>query len=143
MAADRAVSGTQLPGYPVWDSGMVEGRKIRAVIIDDEPFARVDLACALEGLPELKFEILGEAGSILDARRLLGKVLPEVVFLDLDLRGGSGLDLLDSIAAPVRVIVVSAHRASLEQRAANARLRYWIDKPVTEEQLLEALEGLP
>jgi two-component system LytT family response regulator len=122
---------------------MVEGRKIRAVIIDDEPFARVDLVCALEGLPEKQFEILGEAGNIIEARRLLDTVLPEVVFLDLDLRGGSGLDLLDAIVAPARVIVVSAHHASMAELAADARLRYWIDKPVTEEQLLAVLEGLP
>ena len=121
---------------------MVGKKKISAVIIDDEPFARMDLTCVLEGLPEVIFEIMGEAGSLGEARELLGRVLPDVVFLDLELRGGSGLDLLDAIAAPARVIVVSAHSEIMDQ-ARDSRLRYRLDKPVVEEQLLEALDGLP
>jgi DNA-binding LytR/AlgR family response regulator len=68
---------------------------IKAMIIDDEPFARDDLRYMLAAHPEV--EVKWEAGRIDEARRLLEENTPDVVFLDIQLRGGSGFDLLESI----------------------------------------------
>ena len=65
------------------------------MIIDDEPFARDDLRYMLAGRPEV--EVQWEAGRIDEARKLLEENTPDVVFLDIQLRGGSGFDLLAGI----------------------------------------------
>jgi two-component system LytT family response regulator len=68
---------------------------IKAMIIDDEPFARDDLRYMLAEHPEV--EVKWEAGRIDEARRLLEENTPDVVFLDIQLRGGSGFDLIAGI----------------------------------------------
>ncbi len=121
--------------------GSLKKKVIQAVIIDDEPFARADLSASLAELAGPRIEIIGEAGSLSEGRDLLNRVLPHVLFLDLDLRGGNGLDLLDAVGPKTRVVAVSAH-ADLLKEAADAGVQHRLDKPVTQEGLLSALAGI-
>ena len=113
---------------------------LKAMIIDDEPFARDDLRYMLAEHPDI--EIAWEAGKFDDAKKLLAEHRPDVVFLDLQLRGGSGYDLLPDIeSTSTRVIVVTAH----EEYAVQVQSTDVVDclfKPVSADCLAEALTHL-
>src|SRR3954464_12079964 len=79
----------------------------RALLIEDEPAARTLLRRMLGKHPGIT--IVGEAGSITAARHLLERDHYELVFLDIQLDGGSGFDLVPHVRREARIIFVTAH----------------------------------
>ncbi len=69
--------------------------KYKAIIVDDEKLARLDLKSVLSSFEEI--EIIGEASNISSAEMLINKLHPNLVFIDIQLRGESGFDLLNKI----------------------------------------------
>ena len=113
---------------------------IKAMIVDDEPFARDDLRYMLAGYPEV--DVQWEAAKMDEARSLLAKHCPDVVFLDIELRGGSGFELLPSIdPEKTKVIFVTGHDAYVEQALEIGALDC-ITKPVAAHCLAASLEKL-
>ena len=113
---------------------------IKAMIVDDEPFAREDLRYMLAGHQEV--EVQWETARMDEARSLLAKHCPDVVFLDIELRGGSGLDLVPSIdQEKTKVIFVTGHDAYVEQALETGALDC-LSKPVTAHCLAASLEKL-
>lgn len=111
----------------------------RALLIDDEPLARMELRRLLAAHPHV--EIAGEAGTVADARERLGRGDYDLVFLDVQLRGGSGFDLLDSIRPEAQVVFVTAYdRFALRAFEVNA-LDYLL-KPVAAPRLAATLQRL-
>jgi two-component system LytT family response regulator len=79
----------------------------RAVIIEDEPFARQTLR---EFLSEVDWiELIGEADNGPDAVRLLDRLRPQLVFLDVQIPEFSGLRVLEQIDYEPAVIFTTAH----------------------------------
>jgi CheY-like chemotaxis protein/HPt (histidine-containing phosphotransfer) domain-containing protein len=70
---------------------------VRAIICDDSVAMRHSLIRMLEGFP---VEVVGQAGNPDEAFRLADKLLPELVFLDVVMPGGSGIDVLRRLRAP-------------------------------------------
>lgn len=111
----------------------------RALLIDDEPLARLELRRLLGAHPQIT--IAGEAGTLNDARALLGAVDYDLVFLDIQLRGGNGFDLLDSVRPGAQVVFVTAYdRFALRAFEVNA-LDYLL-KPVSSARLAQTLQRL-
>jgi len=111
-------------------------KKIKTIIIEDEPFAAEDLREMLKNHPEIV--IIGEAGSVGRARELLKTVTPDLVFLDIQLRGGSGFDLVPDIPTSGDIIFFTSHdRFAVRAFEINA-LDYLL-KPVTEDRLAAAI----
>lgn len=112
----------------------------RTLVIDDEAPARDDLRRALAAHPEVA--IVGETGRVADARAILAKDNYDLVFLDIQLRGGSGFDLVPHVRPGARIIFVTAHdEYALRAFAVNA-LDYLL-KPVDPARLAEALGRAP
>jgi two-component system LytT family response regulator len=63
--------------------------KLKAIIVDDERLARVNLKKLLEPHPEI--EIVGEASSCKIATELIDLHKPKLIFLDIQLSGETGL----------------------------------------------------
>jgi two-component system, LytTR family, response regulator len=111
----------------------------RALIIDDEPLACVDLRARLMAHPEVA--IAGEAHTLADARAALAKDNYDVVFLDVQLRGGSGFDLLPNVQPTARIVFVTGYdRFALRAFEVNA-LDYLL-KPVDSARLAETIRRL-
>jgi len=107
-----------------------------ALLVDDEPLARMELRRLLKAHPQV--DITGEAGTMADARALLGREAYDLVFLDVQLRGGSGFDLLDSVRPEAQVVFVTAYdRFALRAFEVNA-LDYLL-KPVAAPRLAATL----
>lgn len=111
----------------------------KAILIDDEPLARQELRRLLAAHAQVS--IVGEAGTVADARELLGRAGYDLVFLDIQLRGGSGFDLLDSVLPGVQIVFVTAYdRFALRAFEVNA-LDYLL-KPVAAPRLAATLQRL-
>jgi two-component system LytT family response regulator len=111
----------------------------RALLIDDEPLSRLELRRLLRAHPAI--EVVGEVGTLSDARARLSVHDYDLVFLDIQLRGGNGFELLDSIAPTAQIVFVTAYdRFALRAFEVNA-LDYLL-KPVGAARLAATLTRL-
>lgn len=113
--------------------------QIRALIVDDEPLARTALATLLAEHGQV--EIIGTAGGVKEARALLALQTPDVVFLDMEMPGGSGLELEPFLPASTRTIFVTAF-ADYALQAFEFGASDYLVKPVDSQRLEIALARL-
>lgn len=110
----------------------------RALIIDDEPPAREELKRLLA--PHAHIAVVGEAGNVTAARRRLRKPHDyELVFLDVQLIGGSGFDLVADVAPTAKIIFATAHQQHA-LRALEVNALDFLLKPVTPNRLATSLQ---
>jgi two-component system LytT family response regulator len=109
---------------------------VRAVIVDDEPLARTRLKRLLAAHPTI--DIAGEAGDGEAACRLIDEVSPDLVFLDVQMPGLSGFDVLARLHARPRVIFITAHD-EFAVRAFEEQAVDYLLKPVEPARLERAL----
>lgn len=112
---------------------------IRALIIEDNAAARAGLRHQLAAHPHIS--IVGEAGTAGRARTLLGLNDYDLVFLDIRLRGGLGLDLVPHASPGAHIIFVTAFD-EYAIRAFEVNAVDYLLKPVTPGRLTNALERL-
>ena len=109
---------------------------ITALLVDDEPRANQRMLKLLAAHPEI--EVVGVAGNVAEARAVLETQPPDVVFLDVEMPGGSGLDLLVSVPDTTQVVFVTAREKYAVQAFAAAALDYLV-KPVDPERLADTV----
>lgn len=82
---------------------------LRVLIADDEPLARDRLRSLLKAEPSV--ELVGECGNGPDAIAAIRNAAPDLVFLDIEMPGASGIDVARAIPAAKRpaLIFVTAH----------------------------------
>lgn len=109
-----------------------------AVVVDDEPPARRHLRRLLEATGRVT--VVGEAGNVSEAAQLL-ELGADVVFLDIQMPGGSGFELFQRTHVEAAVVFVTA----FDQHAVRAfevnALDYLV-KPVSPARLNQALDRL-
>lgn len=112
---------------------------MKALIIDDERLARKELANLLEKHEHIT--VLGEAANADEAEALIAEKRPDLIFLDINMPGRSGFDLLESLEHSPQVIFVTAYdEHALKAFEVNA-LDYLL-KPIDPERLDAALNKL-
>ena len=109
---------------------------MRTLIVDDEPLARRELRRLLA--PFAWVEIVGEAANIDEARERVEMCTPELLFLDIQMPGGNGFDLLSQLDRLPRVIFTTAHDQYAVKAFEVSALDYLL-KPVEPERLAAAL----
>jgi two-component system, LytTR family, response regulator len=109
---------------------------LRALIVDDERLARLALRTLLAGDPGVV--VVGEASGVDEAEVLVRREHPQVVFLDIQLRGESGFDLLARNAGAFRTVFVTAFDA-YAVRAFEVHALDYLLKPVDPARLAAAL----
>jgi two-component system LytT family response regulator len=84
-------------------------KTIRTLIVDDEPLARDGIAVMLEADPD--FEIIGQCADGRSALEAIRRARPDLVFLDIQMQGLDGLQVLEKLPADERpaVIFVTAY----------------------------------
>jgi two-component system LytT family response regulator len=113
--------------------------RIRTMVVDDEPLARTSLLTLLARDPET--EVIGECGSGTEAIEAIRALRPELLFLDVQMPGCDGFDVLEQLgtAAPKAVVFVTAYdRYALKAFEAEA-LDYLL-KPFDDARFTRALE---
>jgi DNA-binding NarL/FixJ family response regulator len=116
-------------------------KKERVVIVNDHPLFRERLAELIN--QELDMEICGEAEDAQQAIELIRNTSPDLVIVDITLKGSSGLELIKSIKAlpiGVPVLVLSMHDESLyAERALHAGATGYITKRESADNVLLAI----
>ncbi len=112
---------------------------MKALIVDDEPLARRELRRLLSA--HRSIQIVGEAGDIGEARECIESLTPGVVFLDIQMPGGSGFDLLAQLEWLPRIIFTTAYDRYAVTAFDVSALDYLL-KPIEPERLAAALEKL-
>ena len=112
--------------------------KIRTLIVDDEPLARRGLELRLQRHADIA--IVGEAGNGREAFHAISALKPELMFLDVQMPGVDGFELLRAVPAtlmPLTVFVTAYDQYALAAFAASA-LDYLL-KPVEDARLEQAI----
>lgn len=112
---------------------------MKALIIDDERLARKELATMLADAEDI--EIIGEASNAEEAKKMIRENDLDVLFLDIQMPGQSGFELLADLDAVPEVIFVTAYDEFALQAFKVSALDYLM-KPVDPEQLQITLDRL-
>ena len=112
-------------------------RNIRSLIIDDERGARQELARMLKSYPQVT--VLGEAANADEAEQLIRLLKPDLIFLDIQMPGRTGFDLLETLVHVPQVIFVTAFD-SYAVKAFEVSAMDYLMKPVREERFKSAMD---
>lgn len=120
---------------------MTETKALRALIVDDSSAARRLLRLLLAEMPA-PVDVLGEAANVDEAVRKITKEKPDLVFLDIEMPGKSGLTLLDELAGAEYipdVIFTTAYNQYAIDAFRLSAIDYLL-KPIDEKLLEKAVE---
>ncbi len=109
---------------------------MRTVIIDDERLARKELASLLEEFKEI--EVIEECANAEEARKVIESEKPDLIFLDIQMPGETGFDLLESLEYVPKVVFVTAYD-EYAIKAFEVNALDYVLKPIEEERLEEAI----
>ena len=110
---------------------------MRALIVDDEELARRNLAGMLDGA----LEIIGEAASGAEAIEKILELVPDAVFLDVEMPDMNGFGVLAQLSKPPLVVFVTAYDHYAIQAFETHAVDYVL-KPLRRERVLKAVEHL-
>lgn len=111
----------------------------RALVVDDERLARMELRSMLAAHPEI--HVVGEAAGVGEALAMISSARPDLLFLDIQLGQETGFDLLTQTEPTFDVIFVTAYDEHAI-RAFEVNAADYLLKPVRADRLASALEHL-
>jgi len=112
---------------------------MRAIIIDDERLARTELRKLLQDYPEV--EVIDEAANADEGINKIDSLQPDLVFLDIQMPGKTGFDMLAELERAPHVIFTTAYdEYALKAFEVNA-LDYLL-KPIEPKRLADAMQKL-
>ncbi len=112
---------------------------MKAIIIDDERLARQELKNLLAIHKEI--EIVAECSNAEEAKEKIAAINPDVIFLDIQMPGKTGLELLEEISALPEVVFVTAYD-EYAIRAFEINALDYLLKPVQPVRLAETIKKL-
>lgn len=112
---------------------------MRAIIIDDERLARAELKKLLQDFPEV--EVIDEAANAQEGITKIESLQPDLIFLDIQMPGKTGFDMLSDLERSPQVIFTTAYdEYALKAFEVNA-LDYLL-KPIEPKRLADAIQKL-
>lgn len=108
------------------------GNRVRALIVDDEEMGRSLLRCLLRSIDGV--EVIDEATTASEAVQKITALRPDLVFMDIEMPGGNGIDLLYGLPSQPFVIFVTAH-AEFVLPALEFQVIDYLLKPVQPQRL--------
>ncbi len=114
-------------------------KRLKTLVVDDEELARKDLRAVLSNFNTL--EVIGEAASISEAEEFILNNSLDIIFLDIQLQGENGFDLLPKIGKDINIIFVTAFD-KYAIRAFEVNAIDYLLKPVNPDRLKLSLERI-
>src|SRR5580704_2516201 len=112
---------------------------IRVLVVDDEPLARVGITTRLRAYPDLM--VVGECSTGEEARAKIPQVLPDLIFVDVEMPGISGLDLLRELPREqARCIVFLTAHEEYALDAFNVEALDYLLKPIDDARFAACIE---
>jgi two-component system LytT family response regulator len=112
----------------------------KALLIDDERLARNELRRLLAAFPDL--EVVGEAANAKQARQQIEELTPDLIFLDVQMPGENGLDLLQSLESSLPEVIFTTAYDEFAVKAFELNALDYLLKPVDPDRLKGAMEKL-
>lgn len=112
---------------------------MRAIIIDDERLARQELKNLLSIYKDI--EIIAECNNAQSAKEKIAELNPDVIFLDMQMPGKTGLELIEEVSALPDVVFVTAHD-EYAIKAFEVNAFDYLLKPVSPERLAETIKKI-
>jgi DNA-binding NarL/FixJ family response regulator len=122
-------------------NGGLARKKHRVLLVDDHPLVRRGLADLLDREPDL--EVCGQACDVSEALAEVERTTPDLMVIDLTLKGGHGIDLIEKIKVreeSIKMLVSSMHDEMLfAERVLRAGAMGYVTKQESPETLLGAI----
>lgn len=112
---------------------------MKAIIIDDERLARLELRKLLQEFPEI--EVIDEAVNAEEAISKIETAQPDLIFLDIQMPGKTGFDMLAELDKTPHVIFTTAHH-EFALKAFEVNALDYLMKPVEPKRLADAIQKL-
>jgi two-component system LytT family response regulator len=113
--------------------------QLKCVIIDDEPLARAMLHAILEeNCPQVV--VVGQGEDVLSGLKVIQQQEPDLVFLDIEMPGYSGFQLLDFFEKPTFQIVFTTAHSEFALRAFQVSAVDYVLKPIQIEAIVHAVD---
>lgn len=113
---------------------------MKALLVDDERLARNELRRLLAAFPEI--ELAGEAANATQAREQLVALKPDLLFLDVQMPGETGMELLESLEPPLPHVIFTTAYDEFAVKAFELNALDYLLKPVDPARLGSAVEKL-
>lgn len=113
---------------------------MRTLIVDDERLARNELKRLLE--PYSKIEIIGEAANAEEALVLIDDLQPELLFLDIQMPGKNGFELLSSIEGKSPEVIFTTAYDEYAIKAFEYNALDYLLKPIDTDRLKETIHRI-
>ncbi len=110
------------------------------MIVDDERHARAEMRRLLAAHPEI--EIVGEAASASEGLKIIAKMRPDVLFLDIQMPKHTGFDLVSQLSAPLPHLIFTTAYDEYALRAFEVNALAYLLKPIEPVRLANALKRL-
>jgi len=110
---------------------------IRTLIIDDERLARVELRKLLKEFSTI--EVVDEAANVADALDKIDQLKPDLIFLDIQMPGKTGIDLLAELDRSPQVIFTTEHH-EYALKAFEVNALDYLMKPIDPMRLADAIQ---
>lgn len=111
---------------------------IRAIIIDDIAEARAVLKSDLENYcPSI--EVVGEAEGVVTGAKCINELKPDLVFLDIQMKDGSGFDLLEILPIKNFKLIFTTASDEYALKAFKFSAVDYLLKPIDPDELMEAV----
>jgi two-component system LytT family response regulator len=112
---------------------------MKAIIIDDERLARQELKNLLSTYKEI--EVIDECANAVEAKEKIALLKPDVIFLDIQMPGKTGLELIEEISGLPEVVFVTAYD-EYALRAFEVNALDYLLKPVQPQRFAETIKKL-
>ena len=113
---------------------------MKAILVDDEELARFELRRLLRAHGDI--DIVGEARDGRDALLLMQQVAPDVMFLDIQMPGMNGFDLLEEAPGEIPAVIFTTAFDQHAIKAFEVNALDYLLKPIAPKRLALALERL-
>ncbi len=114
-------------------------KTIKTIIIDDERLAREELKLLLKN--HFEIEIVAEAKNGEEGLKLINEINPDLIFLDVNMPGLSGFDLLKHLEVIPLVVFITAYD-EYAMKAFEVNALDYILKPIVPERLSESIKKI-
>lgn len=114
----------------------------KAVIIEDEYHLREALSTLLEMAAPEKIQVIGYAEGLSDAVRIIDRLKPDVVFMDIMLKNGTGFDVLNQVEYKDFHLIFTTAYEEHAIRAFKFNAVDYLLKPIDYDELKETIERI-
>ena len=111
-------------------------KKIKCIVVDDEPLARKVLKKYIDKVPSL--ELVKQCANAMEAAACLHESSVDLMFLDMKMPEMTGMDFIKTLSAPPKIIVTTAYSEYALEGYEHAVIDYLL-KPISFERFLKAV----